>query len=106
MKRDWTAAHAKVDAEGICRVCATGIGFLNGQLDPAHIIPRSRISPGPGEDARNICPLCRSCHAAYDQGKLDLLPYLTREEQSYAVELVGLFEAYRRISNERLPDVA
>ena len=29
-----------------------------------------------------------------------------REEQAYAVELVGLYEAYRRTTNERLPDAA
>jgi 5-methylcytosine-specific restriction endonuclease McrA len=92
--------RAKCDREGLCRVCA------RKGVDAAHIIPRSRVKPGIGEDERNCCPLCRTCHAAFDQGRLDLLPFLTREEQSYAVELVGLFEAYRRISNERLPDAA
>lgn len=95
MARDWTAARAKVDREP-CRVC------LGPFVDAAHIIPRSRVKPGPGEDPKNIVPLCRVCHAAYDQGKLDLLPYLTREEQAYAVELVGLAEAYQRTTNERL----
>jgi hypothetical protein len=33
---------------------------------------------------------------------MDLLPYLLRDEQAYAVELVGLYEAYRRTTNERL----
>jgi 5-methylcytosine-specific restriction endonuclease McrA len=102
MTRNWSAARAKVDEEGICRVCGHGAGFMPIPVDAAHIIPRSRVKPGPGEDARNICPLCRNCHAAYDQGKLDLLPYLTREEQAYAVELVGLYEAYRRTTNERV----
>lgn len=95
MARDWTAARAKVDREP-CRVC------LSPFVDAAHIIPRSRATPGPGEDARNIVPLCRKHHVEYDQGRLDLLPYLTREEQAYAVELVGLYEAYRRTTNERL----
>lgn len=88
--------RAKCDEEGVCRVC---------RLNPpeaAHIIPRSRINPGLAEDARNCCPLCRECHRAFDEERLDLLPYLTRDEQAYAVELVGLFEAYRRISNDRL----
>jgi cytochrome c553 len=96
MPRDWEAARAKVEAEVRCRVCQYSA------LDAAHIIPRSRVSPGPGEDPRNIVPLCRMCHAAYDQGTLDILPYLSREEQAYAVELVGLAEAYRRTTNERL----
>lgn len=95
MKRDWEAAHEKCQRECCCRVC----GY--GSTDPAHVIPRSRIKPGPAEDERNIVPLCRSCHVLYDQSKLDLLPYLTQAEQAYAVELVGLFEAYRRITNER-----
>lgn len=94
-KRSWTAAHEKVDREP-CRVC------LSPYVDPAHIIPRSRVKPGPGEDARNIVPLCRVHHREYDEQGFDLLPYLTREEEAYAVELVGLFEAYRRITNERM----
>lgn len=98
MPRDWSAARAKVESEIVCRVCG-----WSGALDAAHIIPRSRISIGfGGEDARNIVPLCRSCHASFDQGKLDVLPYLSRVEQAYAVELVGLYEAYRRTTNERL----
>lgn len=97
--RYWTAAREKVDAEGACRVC----GRSNVKLDAAHIIPRSRVRPGAGEDRDNIVPLCHErCHPAFDGHGLDLLPYLTREEQAYAVGLVGLFEAYRRITNERL----
>lgn len=96
MKRDWSAMREKCDTEEVCRVCRHGLP------EAAHIIPRSRVGAGPGEDAKNCCPLCRECHAAYDQGRLDLLPYLERDEQAYAVELVGLFEAYRRISNDRL----
>lgn len=97
MKRNWDAAWDKVEAEGACRFC----GRTDLKLDPAHIIPRSRVSPGAGERAENIVPLCRSHHAAYDQSKLDILSVLTRDEQAYAVELVGLFEAYRRITGER-----
>jgi 5-methylcytosine-specific restriction endonuclease McrA len=96
--RDWSAARAKVEAEMVCRVC-----LVHGALDAAHIVPRSRIGAGlGGEDPRNIVPLCRFHHAEYDQGTLDLLPYLTRDEQAYAVVLVGLYEAYRRTTNERL----
>lgn len=97
MKRDWKEAWAKVVEENRCRVCTRSAN------DPAHVIPRSRIGVGMGgEDALNIVPLCRLCHIDYDQGKLDLLPHLTREEQAYAVGLVGLAEAYRRTTNERL----
>ena len=102
MARDWSAARAKCDSEGICRVCGNGQGFMNTGVDAAHIIPRSRVKPGPGENELNIIPLCRECHAAYDQGKLDILPFLTREEQAFAVSLVGLYEAYRRTTNQRV----
>jgi len=90
-KRDWTEARAKVEEEGDCRVCgAPG-------PDAAHLIPRSRIRSGPGEQPLNIVPLCRAHHTAFDAHQLDLLPYLTLSEQGYAASLVGLAEAVRRI---------
>ncbi len=95
MTRDWRAAREKIEAEENCRVC--------GQhgVDPAHIVPRSRV-PGPAAmDAGNIAPLCRRCHTAYDAGRLDLLPHLTREEQAFAAGLVGLAEAYERTTGTR-----
>lgn len=96
MKRNWAAAHEKLADEGKCRYCQR-----IGPLDPAHIVPRSRVRPGAGEDPRNIVPLCRPHHLLYDGGSLDILPVLTREEQAYAVELVGLEEARRYLTNER-----
>jgi 5-methylcytosine-specific restriction endonuclease McrA len=97
MPRNWEAARAKCEREQTCRNCG------GAPVEAAHIVPRSRIGIGKGGEAEeNICPLCRSCHTAYDQGKLDLLPVLTRSEQAYAVELVGLAEAYQRTTNERL----
>jgi hypothetical protein len=100
MARDWSAARLKVDTEGRCRVC----GRSNVKLDAAHIVPRSRVSAGGrGEHPDNIVPLCHEpCHAAYDGHRLDILPYLTLGEQAYVVGLVGLAEAYRRTTNERL----
>jgi len=41
--------------------------------DPAHIIPRSL---GGCDDALCVVPLTRTEHRAYDQGVLNLLPYL------------------------------
>jgi hypothetical protein len=43
------------------------------RIDPAHLIPRSLGGCG---DPLCVVPLCRGCHRAYDQGRLDLLPYL------------------------------
>lgn len=96
-RRNWDAAWEKVREEGQCRV--TGPAEI---LDPAHVIPRARVGPPEGDDPRNIVPLERLTHMAYDAGNLDLLPYLTLSEQAYAVELVGIAEAYQRITGERL----
>lgn len=92
LKRDWESAHSKIAGE-VCRICH------QGPVDPAHIIPRSRVRPGIGENQDNIVPLCRFHHDLYDNGDLDLLPYLTRTEQATAVFLVGLAEAHRTITN-------
>lgn len=105
-KRDWVAAREKVEAEGRCRVC--GRTFL---LEAAHVIPRSRVGirGGKGEAPANIVPLCGAdpydggscCHGSYDSGTLDLRPFLTADEWAYAVELVGLAEAERRVGGSR-----
>lgn len=104
MARKWKAMREKVEAEGgVCRNCG------GPYAQAAHIIPRSLIpkvghSHLDGEDARNCVPLCdaRGCHSAYDNHRLDVLPLLTREEQAYAVELVGLQAAYRQITGQRV----
>jgi len=95
-----------VDAEGACRVCSPvdeAARWRGGKLEAAHIIPRSQVRPGAGEDPRNIVPLCGPHHYHYDTGDLDILPYLSREEQAYAVSLVGLVGAWRRLTGEREP---
>jgi hypothetical protein len=94
----------KVDAEGgMCRNC----GGPHAQA--AHIIPRSLIpkvghSDLDGEDPRNCVPLCdaRGCHTAYDMHRLDILPLLSKDEQAYAVLLVGMASAYRQITGQRV----
>lgn len=91
-KRDWTAMRAKVLAEGRCRRC-----HATWALEAAHIIPRSRIGPGLGEQALNCVPLCRDCHALQHAGHVDLFPLLTTQEWEYAVGLVGEGEAERRL---------
>ena len=70
------------------------------RVDAAHVIPRSL---GCG-DALDVVPLCRRCHAAYDAGELDLLPFLEpgcRAQLAHAVGHVGLIGALRRISGTR-----
>jgi hypothetical protein len=99
-KRNMAAARAKAEMQG-CRLCGSTFA-----VESAHIIARSRVAAGVGEDLRNIVGLCgfRGCdaHRSYDEGTLDILPYLTLEEQAFATELVGLAEAYQRITNQRL----
>jgi hypothetical protein len=51
-----------------CIVCGT-----TGEIDPAHLIPRSLGGCG---DVFCVVPLCRHHHRAYDRGELDLLPHL------------------------------
>ena len=93
-QRQWTEARAKVLSEGRCRRCHS-----NRNLDPAHIIPRSRVNARQGAElAENIVPLCRDCHDAHDHGRaFSLFPYLTSEEWEFAVGLVGVGEAERRL---------
>lgn len=76
-----------------CIVCAA-----THRIDPAHLIPRSLGGCG---DALCVVALCRRCHRAYDQGQLDLLPYLEpawRVQLAHAVGHVGLIGALRRVS--------
>jgi hypothetical protein len=99
-KRDMRAARAKAEEQG-CRVCGSFFA-----VETAHVLPRSRVKPGPAEDLRNIIGLCgnRGCdaHRSFDEGLLDILPFLSREEQAYATELVGMAEAYQRVTNTKL----
>lgn len=124
--RIWSLARGKVAREGRCRVCR-GVPGRGGviKLDAAHTVGRKhqdvmvvRVgegvvrAPAPGEKAEEILvredsvvPLCLSrgggCHQLYDAGRLDLLPYLTVEEQADAVRAVGLERAYSRLTGSR-----
>lgn len=109
VRRDWTAAREKVQAEGECRVC----GRSDLKLEAAHVAGRFRdpeVRPGLRRvDADSIVPLCGPfgdtdrCHTRYDQHALDLLPHLTLSEQVRAVQDAGGIEAARRrITGERI----
>ena len=101
-KRDYTAGRAKIDEEnGQCRVCGSTF-----QVECAHLVARSQCGPGVGEDPRNLIPLCRTHHRQLDRQDmpyLDVLPYLSAEEQAYAVQIHPgkLVGAYRRLTNDR-----
>jgi hypothetical protein len=98
MGRDWTAAWEKVQAEGRCRAASND---CSGQVDPHHIVPRGSGLGDAVDAASNIVPLCRLHHDLYHGGDLDLLPYLTHDEQAYAVFLVGYVNAGRYMSGKR-----
>lgn len=103
-RRDWTDATAKVEAEGCCRVCGD-----TWNLEAAHIIGRVHDQPKLVARAggihrsdtlyvhqNSVVPLCGpkpsgwpGCHQKYDSHSLDLLPYLTTEEQVRAVADCG-----------------
>ncbi len=67
-----------------CLVCGAS------PCDPAHVIPRSA---GGCNEPDCVVPICRDCHDAQHNGKLDLLSYLEpdhRAEQAHAVLHVGI----------------
>lgn len=100
MRRDWTEARAKVDGEGLCRAAGSTFGGArggdcSGQLHAAHVIGSAHDEPHPTRRgwavvrAADVVPLCTVHHLAYDARSLDLLPYLTPEEQARAVLVAG-----------------
>lgn len=90
----------KVAGRG-CLVC----GRSNG-VDPAHLVPRSR---GGCDHPDCVVPLCRRCHRAFDDGRLDLLPYVEprhRIELAHALSHLALLELLERLTAERWAPVA
>ncbi len=117
MKRvGWGTARAKVDRLDKCRVCARSTGTLAAQglrLEACHLAPRQydELTEVDGErvrlvDPENIVGLCGpsttsdTCHGRFDAGVLDLLPYLTQDEQAACVKRIGLMSALRRLVGE------
>ena len=84
VRRDWTAARAKVDAEGQCRICGS-----TGRIEAAHIIPRSLNGSKDNMEADGIVPLCQTCHTRTDHGQIALSPHLSTNEQAHAVRMAG-----------------
>jgi hypothetical protein len=103
-KRDWTQARQKVEDEGRCRACARGRHELAGhglRLEAAHLAGRTYDEEVVNPD--DVLPLCGpatqfdTCHARLDQRNgLDLLPFLTREEQARMVLHLGMVVAFEK----------
>ncbi len=114
-KVDWSEARDKLEEEGRCRVCLRLSGdIIDGYpviLECAHTIDRERqdevvIGPRGGETRvvkrESTVPLCMDCHRAYDEHRLDLLPFLFLPEQIDAVRAAGgIAAANRRLSGAR-----
>jgi hypothetical protein len=87
------AQRVKV-AEAFCLYCGRDRASL--PIDPAHLWDRSR---GGCDDPACIVPLCRECHRAYDEHRLDLLPLLV--EFGYWAEMAHVI-AEHHVSPARL----
>ncbi len=103
-RRHWDAAIEKVEKEAYCRVC-----WATEYLDAAHTYSRkdqdtevtgSRGGTHVYVNPDSVVPLCNGfangCHGLYDGRELDLLPYLSGEEQYDAVRAAGGIEMARK----------
>lgn len=110
--RPMNPARMKVEREGGCRVC----GAPARVCDAAHTWSRGQGGAG-FDDPDAVVPLCSAIkggvghHDAYDAHELDLLPYLTTEEQVALVRYAGSIERARdrargagRLHVQRHPD--
>ena len=98
-----TPAQKERVAEQVCCVC----GAAFNACEPAHVVPRGhpRVSHVAADDVRAVVPLCHWDHRLFDEGKIDLLPYLEpawRDSQEWAAGAVGLATAYRAITGDRM----
>lgn len=121
-RRDWSDAEYK-RASG-CRVgYSEGYESCDGPVELAHSVgrrwdePREWVLVYESDDSRMerrasfelwvdpdaVVPLCRDHHRAYDAHRLDLLPYLTLEEQAYAASKLGLVRALKRVGGVETP---
>jgi hypothetical protein len=101
LRRDWVDAREKIDGQP-CRVCGQTWG-----VEAAHIAQRKHDKRERGAtvvrvEPAGVVPLCgpattsSTCHGQFDAGTLDLLPYLSLDEQLEAVRALGGIEAARR----------
>lgn len=101
-RRIWESAELKKEREGACRVCAAHNVVTDGPLEAAHIIGREHDRwrddlQAYWVDPDSVVPLCSEHHRLYHVRELDLLPYLTLDEQHLAVDQAdGIFSAYRK----------
>ena len=90
------AQRAKV-AGRACLVCG------RRPADPAHLVPRSL---GGCDEPECVVPLCRRCHRAFDELRLELLPHLEpayRTELAHALRHLPLIALVERVTTQRWP---
>lgn len=108
MRRSWEDARVKVDEEGQCRVCK--VKQSREPIEGAHTIGRQFQDHFKKDrtsimwvNPDSIVPLCRKCHSLQHARQLDILPYLTNEEQANAVLAVGIMRAFKRLTGNTMP---
>lgn len=99
--KDWSAARAKVAAEGRCRC---GCGATEG-LQAAHVLGQRYDRDG-FVYPDHVIPLARPCHESYDAHRLNIRPLLTADEWEAAVLLVGEGPALRRVMGREWRELA
>lgn len=107
-KRDWAQAKEKCWAEP-CRLLDSPLHVCETRrTECAHVMGRRFDSHR--EDGvlwvnpDSVIPLCPNAHREYDAHRLDILPYLTLDEQADAVKRVGIIRAIARLTGARRPD--
>jgi len=96
--------HASASQKGKVLAQGARIHWATSEpVDPAHITPRSL---GGCDHSDCVIGLTRSSHRDYDAGELDILPYLTLEEQGHAVSHLGILGALKRTTGDNyVPEV-
>lgn len=107
--RFWDDARAKVDEEGCCRICKRPPA-PGRPIEAAHVLGREHdepmVSRSTGEILRvlyvapdRIFPACgpspSGCHGMAERKEINVLPYLTLEEELQAIRDAGSIEAAR-----------
>ena len=107
--RFWDDARAKVDEEGCCRICKRPPA-PGRPIEAAHVLGREHdepmVSRSTGEilrvlyvDPNRIFPACGpspgGCHGMAERKEINVLPYLTLEEELQAIRDAGSIEAAR-----------
>jgi hypothetical protein len=84
------AQRARIAGES-CLVC--GLEPDQATIDPAHLCARAH---GGCDEPDCVVPLCRVCHRGFDDGRLDLLPYLRpyHAEERWLREIVHALVHY------------